>query len=86
MKRPTIFLFRSPEGQIKSTRGESAHEAAHQIGQVLSWDADLNTLDIVRHGRTEVWAFIGHREQAIRKRHREGLDALRALLRRESRA
>lgn len=79
MKRPTIFLFRSPEGQIKSARGESAHEAAHQIGQVLSWDSDLNTLDIVRHGKTEVWTFIGHREQAIKTRNKQCLADLRRI-------
>lgn len=79
MKAPTVFLFRSPEGKIESARGQSAHEAAHMIGQVLSWDADLNTLDIVRHGKTEVWAFIGHREQAVKARNQQCLADLRRI-------
>ncbi len=79
MTKPTVFLFRSPSGEIRSARGQSAHEAAHKIGQVLSWDADLNTLDIVRHGKTEVWAFIGHREQAIKTRNKQCLADLRRI-------
>ena len=79
MKRPTIFLFRSPSGKIESARGESAHEAASQLGQVLSWDGDLNTLDIVRHGKREVWTFIGHREQAIKTRNKQCLADLRRI-------
>lgn len=79
MKAPTVFLFRSPEGKIESARGESAHDAAHKIGQVLSWDSDLNTLDIVRHGKTEVWAFIGHREQAVKTRNKQCLADLRRI-------
>lgn len=80
MKRPTIFLFRSPEGRIEAPRGETAAEAAQKLGQVLSWDGDLNTLDIVRHGKTERWTFEGHREQAIKERGRASLAQLRNLL------
>lgn len=65
MARQITWLFCSPSGRIASARGETAHEAAHQLGQVLSWDAELDTLDIVRRGKTEVWSFLGHREQGV---------------------
>lgn len=80
MKRPIIFLFRSPSGEIRSARGETAHDAANRLGQLLSWDSDLNTLDIVRHGKTERWTFEGHREQALKERGRASMSQLRNLL------
>ena len=76
----TVFLFRSPSGEIRSARGETANDAANLLGQVLSWDADLNTLDLRRQGKTERWTFMGHREQAIKERGRKTLADLRALL------
>ena len=63
-----IFMFRSPEGVIRSREAESAHHAALKLGRILSWDDELNTLDLVRHGRTEHWTFLGHREKAKRSR------------------
>lgn len=80
MARQITWLFRSPSGRIASARGESAHEAAHQLGQVLSWDGDLNTLDIVRHGKTEVWTFLGHREQAVEAKNKQYLAHLRRII------
>lgn len=64
MKPSIIWLFRSPEGRVISRSAPSANDAANLIGYVLSWDSDLNTLDLVRHGRAEVWTFLGHRETA----------------------
>lgn len=58
----TTFLFRAPSGRIHSAVAETAHQAAQTFGQVLSWDGELNTLDLVRHGKTESWTFEGHRE------------------------
>lgn len=79
MKAPTVFLFRSPSGEIRSARGETAHDAANRLGQLLSWDSDLNTLDIVRHGKTERWAFEGHREQVVKTWDEQSLAGLRRI-------
>ena len=40
------FLFRRANGQIESLSGETANHALNQIGTVLSWDGDLNTVDV----------------------------------------
>ncbi len=48
------FLFRRETGKIESYIGESANHALNQIGTPLSWDGDLNTVDVkLPSGRVE---------------------------------
>jgi hypothetical protein len=40
------FLWRKEDGKIIRTIGESANNSLNSIGNVLSWDSDLNSVDV----------------------------------------
>lgn len=62
MKKQTKFQFRRENGQINSFEGESANHSLNKLGTVLSWDGDMNTVDVrLPSGRTEKIVFVGVR-------------------------
>lgn len=62
MKKQTVFLFRRESGKINSFRGESTNHSLNQLGTVLSWDGDMNTVDVrLPSGRIEKLVFTGTR-------------------------
>lgn len=62
MKKQTKFQFRRENGQINSFEGETANQSLNKLGTVLSWDGDMNTVDVrLPSGRTEKIVFVGVR-------------------------
>ena len=62
MRKPIAFLFRRENGKIDSFKGESANHSLNQLGQVLSWDGDMNTVDVrLPSGKIEKLTFTGAR-------------------------
>jgi hypothetical protein len=62
MKKQTQFIFRRETGRIVYLSGESANHSLNQIGNVLSWDGDMNTVDVrLPSGKTEKLTFQGIR-------------------------
>lgn len=62
MKKKTQFIFRRESGQITYLSGESANHSLNQLGNVLSWDGELNTVDVLLpSGKTEKLTFQGIR-------------------------
>ena len=61
MKSQKKFTFRNPEGKIVSKEGNSLEEAINKLGRDPSFDGEgLNTFDIIVHGKTVKYAFVGH--------------------------
>lgn len=42
----TTFIFRRQSGKIEYLSGETADHALNKIGQRLSWDSDMNSVDV----------------------------------------
>lgn len=62
MKKKPQFIFRRESGQIAYLSGESANHSLNQLGNVLSWDGELNTVDVLLpSGKTEKLTFQGIR-------------------------
>jgi len=62
MTKPKKFMFRREDGTIASFDGESADASLRKLGTVLSWDADLNTVDVrLPSGRIENVTMVGMR-------------------------
>jgi len=62
MKKKTQFIFRRESGKIVYLSGESANHSLNQLGNVLSWDGELNTVDVrLPSGKTEKLTFQGIR-------------------------
>lgn len=53
------FLWRGPSGRIHKTTGETASQAANQLGRVLSWDDD-NIVTVLFAGRPTNFTLTEH--------------------------
>jgi hypothetical protein len=61
MKKPKKYTFRDPDGRVVSKEGESLEAAINKLGREPSFDGEgLNTFDIIVHGKTVKYAFLGH--------------------------
>lgn len=61
MKKQTKFMFRGPDGRITSKEGNNLEDAINKLGREPSFDGEgLNTFDIIVHGKTVKYTFIGH--------------------------
>lgn len=58
------FIFRRENGQIEYHAGETADKAINWIGQRLSWDGELNTVDVkLPSGRVEKITLTGVKQK-----------------------
>lgn len=63
MKKPTVLMFRGPDGKVISKEGETLEAAILKLGSGVSFDGEgLNTFDVIQHGKTVKYTFIGHHE------------------------
>ena len=62
MKKAQKFIFRMADGKIKYLEGQNADHSLNQIGSVVCWDGDSNTVDVrMPSGRVEKITFMGVR-------------------------
>jgi hypothetical protein len=59
-KNKKTFIWRLPNGTLDHVQAESADQSLQKYGQRLSWDADLNTVEVLAaSGKIERYTLTG---------------------------